>query len=127
SHLENSPCPFRNPGPLLYKFLLNSPDKNLNMDLATDQDIFDAVMEAREAEENIDINGGDDDQEPVSSRPSPSDVCKAVTTITDFLIESGDPDARRLEGLLHGLKRNLRLTETRSMKATRVTDYFSRI
>ncbi|KAG5641399.1 hypothetical protein DXG03_005335 [Asterophora parasitica] len=92
------------------EFLLNSPDENLNMDLATDQDIFDAVMEAREAEENIDINGGNDDQEPVSSRPS--DVCKAVTTITDFLIESGDPDARRLEGLLHGLKRNLRLTET---------------
>jgi hypothetical protein len=79
------------------EFLLNSPEENLNIDLATDQDIFEAVMEARKAEDDLDINGGDDDEEPVSSKPSLSDVRKAVMTITDFLIESDDPHARRLE------------------------------
>jgi hypothetical protein len=107
------------------EFLLNSPEENLNIDLATDQDIFEAVMEAWEAEDNLDINGGDDDKEPVSSKPSLLDVCQVVTTITDFLIESDDPHARRLESLLQGLKRHLRLTETRSLKTTHVTDYFS--
>jgi hypothetical protein len=86
-----------------------------------------SIEKRREAEDNLDINGGDDDEEPVSSKPSPSDVRKAVTTITDFLIELDDPHARRLESLLQGLKRDLRLTETRSLKTTRVTDYFSRI
>jgi hypothetical protein len=109
------------------EFLLNSPEDNLNIDLATDQDIFEAVMEAREAEDNLNINGGDDDEEPVSSKPSLSDVHKAVTTIADFLIKSDDPHACRLESLLQGLKRDLRLTETRSLKTTHVTDYFSRI
>jgi hypothetical protein len=44
------------------EFLLNSPEENLNIDLATNQDIFEAVMEARKAEDDLDINGGDDDE-----------------------------------------------------------------
>ena len=109
------------------EFLLSCPEENLNIDLATDQDIFEAVMEAWEAEDNLNINGGDDDEEPISSKPLSSDVCKAVTTITDFLIESDDPHAHRLESLLQRLKRDLRLTETRSFKTMHVTDYFYHI
>ena len=68
------------------EFLLNCPKENLNIDLATDQDIFEAVIEAQGAEDNLNINGGDDNDELISSKPSLSDVCNAVTMITDFLV-----------------------------------------
>lgn len=106
------------------EFLFNCPEENLNINLTTDQDNFEAVMEAWEAEDNLDINGGDDDEEPISYKPSLSDVCKAVMTITDFLIESDDPHACRLESLLQHLKRDLQLIETRSLKTMHVTDCF---
>jgi hypothetical protein len=51
-------------------------------------------------------------------------VHKAVMRTTDFLIESDDPHACRLESLLQGLKRDLRFIETKSLKTMHITDYF---
>jgi prephenate dehydratase len=42
--------------------------------------------------------------------------------ITDFFIESDNPC--RLESFLQGLKIDLQLIETRSLKTMHVTDYF---
>ncbi|TFK21436.1 hypothetical protein FA15DRAFT_672551 [Coprinopsis marcescibilis] len=90
-------------------FLVNCPEENVDIDCATDEEIYEAVMEARAARENMDVNGGDDNEPPQSALPAPIDVRKAVSTISDYLIESNEPYARKLEGLLNALRHDLRL------------------
>ncbi|KAI0289550.1 hypothetical protein BC826DRAFT_1106910 [Russula brevipes] len=55
------------------------------------------------------------------------DVLKAVSTINKYIDELNDPIARKLEGILGSFNRQLRLDETRSMKATTLTDFFQRL
>lgn len=109
-------------------FLVNPPEENPNIDCADETEIFKTVMEARAAREAMDTNGGDDvDEEPISETPSPSDVQKAASTIAAYLLASEEPYARKLEGLLGQMRRDLRLNETRALKPTKVTDFFRRI
>ncbi|KAJ3544961.1 hypothetical protein NMY22_g2609 [Coprinellus aureogranulatus] len=107
--------------------LLSPPDENPNVDHADVQEIFETVMEAKAAREALDINGGDDaEEEPLSDVPSPAEVQKAISTITSHLLASDEPYARKLEGLLSQMRRDLRLEQTRALRSTKVTDFFHR-
>lgn len=100
--------------------------KRITAKLKRQQEIYDAVMEARAAREEVDTKGGDDvDEEPITNTPKPLGVRKALATITDYLLVSEEPYARQLEGLLGRMKHDLRVSQSRTMKTTKMTDYFT--
>jgi hypothetical protein len=71
--------------------------------------------------------GGDDDDsspDPVKHCPTPSEALQAISLITDYTDTVNDPIARKLEGLLVTVSRQIRLEQFRGMKETVITDYF---
>ncbi|KAF8911490.1 hypothetical protein CPB84DRAFT_1761954 [Gymnopilus junonius] len=72
----------------------------------SDEEIFQAVMDAIHARENIEINGGDDVDEdiPVEPRPARHDVLKTSSTISRYLEDWNDPIARKMEAILGSFK-----------------------
>jgi hypothetical protein len=86
-------------------------------------------MEAIDARETMEINGGDsnvDEDFPAEPQPSRQDVLKATSTLSKYIEKMDDPTARKLEGLLCSLNMQLRLEETRNLKDTHLTSYFNR-
>ena len=83
---------------------------------ASDEKIFQSIMDAIEARENIDINGGDDvDNTGVAIEPrlTRREVLKAVSTISKYIIdELDDPVSCKIEGLLWSFNQQLRLDES---------------
>ena len=108
--------------------LLNPEGERETMDESTDEEIYQAVMDARNARENIDQNGGDDadsDDGPVQARPTVREVLQAAATLNRYIDELDDPIARKLETTLGSFKHQLRLNRAKSMKSTVLTDFFS--
>ncbi|KAH9066818.1 hypothetical protein EDB87DRAFT_1553257 [Lactarius vividus] len=95
----------------------------------SDKEIYQAVMNAKEAHENLDINGGDDidDDTPLEPRPTQADILKAVSLISKYTNNINSPLARSVEAILGSFNRFLRLNETQNMKETVITDYFSKL
>ncbi|KAJ3710522.1 DDE superfamily endonuclease-domain-containing protein [Lentinula raphanica] len=69
--------------------LLNpKKEAHFMMHETSDQEIFDAVMDAHAAQDNGEINGGDDDKDddaPVPVRPSRRQALHAATTLKDYV------------------------------------------
>ncbi|KIK00821.1 hypothetical protein K443DRAFT_7397 [Laccaria amethystina LaAM-08-1] len=90
--------------------------------------IYQSVMDAVAARENIEINGGDDVDDDIntSHEPPPTrrDVLKAISTIGKYTDDMNDPIARKMEAILGTFTRQLRLDETRTMKNSVLTDFF---
>lgn len=107
--------------------LLNPVGESHVLTETSDKDIYKAVMEAVEAREAMEINGGDDVDEDFPAEPQPSrqDILKASSTISKFIENMDDPIARKLEGLLSSLNMQLRLEEARNLKDTHLTSYFN--
>ncbi|KIL66716.1 hypothetical protein M378DRAFT_74681 [Amanita muscaria Koide BX008] len=108
--------------------LLNPAEESVIIDGTTDQEIYQAVMDALEAEQNAIINGGVDDVDddgPDEDLPTHREVLDAAAVIGRYLDHENDIFARKLEGLLFSLKRNLRL-QSAALVPTRITDYFHR-
>ena len=108
--------------------LLNPANEVPFTNETTDEEIFQAVMEAQKAHEEGLINGGDDDIEDnasVEARPSHRDVLHAVSTIGNYIESINDPVARQLEGILASFGRQIRLEASRSLVPTYLRDYFS--
>ena len=98
----------------------------------SDREIYQAVVDAIDARENMEINGGDDGGDndlnaPTKPRPNRQDVLKAVSTIGRYIDDMNDPIAHKMEELLGSFNRQLRLEETKSMKNTVLTDFFQRV
>jgi hypothetical protein len=109
--------------------LLNPEGESHFLFEASDEEIYQAVVDSIVARENIETNGGDDmdmDDIPIEACPTRRDILKAVSTISKYIDELNDPIARKLEDIFSSFKRQLRLDETRSMKATVLTDFFQR-
>ncbi|KAF8256395.1 hypothetical protein EI94DRAFT_1871120 [Lactarius quietus] len=87
-------------------------------------------MDAIEAQENVEKNGGDDVDEdgPVKPCPGRHEALKAISTITqyvsEFLSELDNPIACKIESLLGLLIRLICKDEARSMRNTVLTDFF---
>ncbi|KAI9435200.1 hypothetical protein BJY52DRAFT_1332982 [Lactarius psammicola] len=78
-------------------------------------------MDAREAHENLKINGGDDidNEVPLEQCPTRVDFLKVTDDINN-------PLACKLEAVLGSFSRLLQLDEAQNMKETVITDYFSK-
>ena len=83
-------------------------------------------MDAVKARENTEINGGDDLDEGVDTKPLPTrrEVLKAVSTINKYIDGLDDPVSRKIEGLLRSFNVQLHLNETKTMKNTVLNNYF---
>src|ERR1700678_1893335 len=91
-------------------------------------------VDAIEAREKIDINGGDDvdDDIPLEPRPTWRDVqvLKAVSTICRYTEDINEPIARKVEVILRSFNSQIRLDEsheTNGMKNTILTDFFQKV
>jgi hypothetical protein len=66
---------------------------------ATDEDIFSAVQKARTDQENMEINGGDDNQDNLADDPKPihKEAPLAVSTLPKYLADVDGAFAQKLE------------------------------
>jgi len=78
---------------------LNPPDEahGIDMDAVTDQDIFDAVTEARREEEGLHDGDDDDTVEPI---PTLVEVLKAASTIIRYTRDKDGAYFRELESTI---------------------------
>lgn len=109
--------------------LLNPLDESINMDGATDEEIFKAVMDSKAQRENMATNNGDndiDDDSPIAPPPSRHEALQAKITIEKYISTIDEPYARKLEGILADFARSTRLIEAQKMKSSMLTDYFAR-
>ena len=105
--------------------LLNPAGESHVLTETSDAEIYQAVVKAIEAHENID---GDDIDDDITLEPYPTqhDVLKAVSTIARYVGDWNDLIACKIEALLGSFNRQLRYDETRNMKNTVLTDFFQR-
>lgn len=96
----------------------------------SDCQIYQSVMDAMVACENIKINSGNniDDDLDVSHEPPPTqhDVLKVVTTIGKYTDDINDPIVHKMEVILGAFTRQLCLNETITMKSSVLTDFVDR-
>jgi hypothetical protein len=111
--------------------LLNPAGESHVLTESSDKEIYQAVIDSIAACENIKANGGDDVDDlediPIKPRPTRRDILKAVSTISKYVNELNNPITRKLEDILGSFNRQLHLNETKSMKATVLTDFFRKL
>ncbi|KAF9499127.1 hypothetical protein BDN71DRAFT_1442694 [Pleurotus eryngii] len=107
--------------------LLNPVAEDENISNTSDEEIFESVQMRRQAEEMMEINGGDDggDEGQVMEKPTRKAALTAVTTLADYIADINDPFVRKLEAVLAQFGRQTRLDVTRSMEPSYITDYFA--
>jgi len=108
------------------ELLLNPAGESHVLTEATDEDIYQAVVDAVKAREDIETNGGDDvdDDGPVKPPPGHSTVLQATSIIVEHLATWNHPIAREIEPLLSLMTRQLHIDEAKGMKDTLLTDYY---
>ena len=109
--------------------LLNPAGESHVLSETSDREIYQAVMDASEARENSEINGGDDIDGDVAIRPRPTrrEVLQAMSTIGSYIEDLNDPIARKIEAVLGSFNMQVRLDEVNAMKPTFMTDYYKRV
>jgi hypothetical protein len=108
--------------------LLNPTEESQNMQETSEEDIFDAVMECRNAREDEPITGGDDvdDTSPCKPPPSRCEVLQAALIINRFVQNIDDPLARRVEAVLGSLGRQTCYESQCDKVDSKITDFFKR-
>ena len=109
--------------------LLNPEGESHNLTETSDNEIYQAVIDAIDARENLDINSGDDIDPTDSADPLPThrEVLKAVSTIRRYVEDLNDPVARKMEAHLASFNMKIRLDGTRRMKNSLLTDFFTKL
>ncbi len=82
-----------------------------------EEEIFNAVRDSAQEEE-------EDTQEEEEELPSPCDALQAAAVLIRFTGTMNDPVAQRLEEVLAGFSRQLRVDSQKAMASTSITDYF---
>lgn len=110
--------------------LLNPEGESHVLTETSNREIYQVVMDATTAHENINNNGGDDIedgiQSPTDPRPTHRDALKAVSTIRRYIEDLNNPIARKMEALLASFNMKIRVDKSRGMKSTVLTDFFQR-
>jgi hypothetical protein len=103
--------------------LLNLEEESVGaLNETTDEEIFQAVLDAQEAAQD---DGGDgDDDETVEACPTCCEVLQAAAVINRYIDSVDDPVARKLEAILGSFGQLMRLEVLCSMVPTQLTDYF---
>ncbi|KAG7442356.1 uncharacterized protein BT62DRAFT_982547 [Guyanagaster necrorhizus] len=94
-------------------------------DDGSDEDIFDAIKECRNAEQEKEMNSGDNrgDNDVAYKKPSQKEVLAAASTLQRYVADVDEPFAHKLETVLTNFGCQTHLEE--SMELTTITDYFS--
>ena len=105
--------------------LLNPADEAHNMLDATDQDIFDVVMEAKRVKEGLAALGtGDVDDELFEELPTRKEMLQAMLLVHRYTKVLNDPLAHTVEMTLGLFTRRIPTEEMQSKKDTKITSYF---
>ncbi|KAI0245438.1 hypothetical protein BJV78DRAFT_1138610 [Lactifluus subvellereus] len=110
------------------KSLLNPAAESQVIDMTTDEEIYQAVIDARSAQEDTIINGGDDDTNdggPIEDCPTRCEALQAASVLSRYVDHINNPGARKLEAALGSFEWQTCLDESCSQTSTRITDYFS--
>ncbi|EIW56512.1 DDE-domain-containing protein [Trametes versicolor FP-101664 SS1] len=103
-------------------FLLNPPVETEVLSQTSEEEIFLAVQESREDEDEEAAEGDDEPETP----PTRHKVLEAAALLTQFTNGMDTPAARKLEDALTRFTREMWRDAQRSMKDTSITDYLSR-
>jgi hypothetical protein len=97
------------------------------MQETSDEEIFDAVMECRNAQEDASNMGGDDvdDTSPCEPLPLRCEMLQAALVINRYVQNIDDPLARRVEAVLGSLGRQTRYESQHDKVDSKITDFFS--
>jgi DDE superfamily endonuclease len=107
--------------------LLNPAVETHNLFNATDEDIFDSVMDAKRFREGATNAGGDDiDDVDVSAPAGPTrhELIQAALMLKKHVATLNDPFSRKFEVMLGSFGAQTRVAGMKSAKDTRLTDYF---
>ena len=108
--------------------LLNPAAEAHNVFDASDEDIYQAVMDVKGVWGLSATSGGDDNDHdgPVESAPTRNEALQAVLLLHKYTRDLNDPFARRLETMLGSFRQQTQAQEMQSMRDTKLTSYFSR-
>ena len=107
--------------------LLNPAVEAHNMFDATDQDIFDVVMEVKRVKEGSAALGtGDIDDEPFEELPTRKETLQAMLLMHRYTKVLNDPLTRTVETTLGSFARRKCTEEMQNKKDTKITSYFLR-
>jgi len=107
------------------KTYLNPVEEAWAMEATTDEEIVQAVLAARKAQEVIDGGDGDvEDDAPVEPCPTFREVFQSVSTINRYVGRLNDPVEREFEAVLASFAHRVRLERSRASTTTHITDYF---
>ncbi|KAI6151408.1 hypothetical protein EDD17DRAFT_1491465 [Pisolithus thermaeus] len=107
--------------------LLNPAAESHNIFEATDVDIYNAVMEAQKACEQSAVLGtsDDNDEEPVEAAPTRKEALQAVVLLRKYTKGLDNPCAHKVESVLSTFGQMTRTKESRSMRESKITSYFT--
>ncbi|KAF8234823.1 hypothetical protein L208DRAFT_1546037 [Tricholoma matsutake] len=82
--------------------LLNPVSEQGLMDeTVSDEEIFRSIMDMREAEQMIEVNGGyDSDNDAVDQKPTHKEALTAAFALRSYIADINKPFACKLEGIL---------------------------
>ena len=99
--------------------LLNPAAEMSDIFEATDEDIYQSVMEAKKAQEGI--NDDMDSDLLVELGPARNEALQAVLILKRYVQDLDDPFARKLEMMLGSFGQRTRIAGMRSMKDSKLT------
>ena len=92
----------------------------------SEEDIFRSVQDMVEAEQMMEVNGGDNiEEEMVQVKPTRKEALTAAFTLQKYIADINELFARKLEGILVNFGHQTRMEGNRMMEASRITDYFT--
>ncbi|KAG7447253.1 uncharacterized protein BT62DRAFT_919186 [Guyanagaster necrorhizus] len=92
----------------------------------SDEDIFNAIKECQNAEQEKEMNGGGDggDDDATDKKPSWKEALTAASALWRYVADVDEPFACKLETVLTNFGHQTHLEEFHSMELTTITDYF---
>jgi hypothetical protein len=107
--------------------MLNPSNEREIIEGDTDEQIFESVMDAVRAREDMVTNAGDDigDSGPVEPCLSINDIFLVISIISHYVDLSGDSSSRALGTALSSFSCQLRFERQESLKDTQITDFFA--
>jgi hypothetical protein len=105
--------------------LLNPSFEKELISTVSDEEIFKSVQDMLEAEQMMEVDGGDDLEEAAEVKPTRKEALTAAFTLQRYVADINKPFARKLEGILASFGHQTRLEEVSAMETTHITDYFT--
>ena len=98
--------------------LLNPEGESQILTEISNEEIYQVVMDALEARENMEITGWDDVDNNMPPKPHPTccNIVKATSTINKYIIKLNDPQSCKLEAMLNAFNWQLCFDKTKNLK-----------